>query len=77
MRFQTDANLVLWNAGSRAVWSSNTYGWCGSSHAPNKYDPLRGLQEDSNFVIYCGGTYVANGRPFSVIQAIWATNVTF
>jgi len=74
MRFQTDANLVLYTGNKRAVWSSNTPGWCGSSHAVGLYDPLLGLQEDSNFVIYCGGYWVANGHRFYVVQSIWSTD---
>ncbi|BFU47312.1 hypothetical protein [Krasilnikovia sp. MM14-A1004] len=50
MKFQTDGNLVLYKANGVAVWSSKTNNKCTGLRSY----PLLALQEDSNFVIYCG-----------------------
>ncbi|WP_405892814.1 hypothetical protein OG272_06465 [Streptomyces sp. NBC_00104] len=67
MLFQPDDNLVLYTAGETARWATNTTNDCGS------LVPLLALQEDSNFVIYCGQV---SGGSLSV-RPIWATNTRF
>lgn len=63
--WQEDGNLVLYTARyERAVWASGTNGDCGQAV------PLLGLQQDSNFVIYCA--LWINGR--IALGAIWHTN---
>ncbi|MEV6381856.1 hypothetical protein AB0M31_20860 [Streptomyces sp. NPDC051773] len=67
MLFQPDDNLVLYTAGEAARWATNTTNDCGS------LVPLLALQEDSNFVIYCGQVSGGTLR----VHPIWATNTRF
>ncbi len=68
MLFQPDDNLVVYTAGyARAVWASNTAGQCADF-------PLLALQEDSDFVVYCGA-WGADG--YLYVAPIWATNTVF
>jgi hypothetical protein len=72
LRFQKDSNLVLYSSAGRAVWSSNTYRVCQNDR-PNAGNPILGLQEDSNFVVYC------SYAPFLHVpyKAKWATGTVF